>query len=355
MPSRTVDFCREQDLPELFARFAEWYRFNPRLRERAYFDWQFRDAPTRLGDGEYDFLLLKDGADAITGCLGFTGFECRIGGEIRTAGWTHNWMAEDRGDGGLALLACFMELTDHRFLLRLNEKSGAVMKLLRVPMLPAMPRWWAVIDEEQVATLFSFARASDRAVLSRSASAFRSAASRGQVSRPQRFAADEEFDADYLGEMAGGARRTGRYLNWRYCDIPNHDYRLLQSRRAFGVYRVETVMGTEAEVIRVLEWTFGASETEAALATILADCRLQNPILIDFHSTFDPLAVILGQAGFVPQGSTAVPMPDLFRPTFHSGGYAVAIDLPPHRQPRSVEFGRWYITAGDSDLDRVKL
>jgi hypothetical protein len=354
VPAPSIEFCREDDLNELFARFADWYRYNPRLQERAYFDWQFRDAPNRLADAGYDYLLLRDTAGAITGCLGFTGFEFRIDDEIRLGGWTHNWMAPNQGEAGLALLWRFMQLVDNRFLLRLNDKSASVTKLLRVPMLAAMPRWWAAIDAERVAALFKFGDADDRDRLAGSAATLERAASGPEAERLQRFAPEEEFDLRSLGAI-GFARRTGRYLNWRYRDIPNHNYRFLRRGPGFAVYRVEPVMHTNVSVVRLLEWGFGRAETGGALATILADAAAENPVLIDFQGTFAATGAVLAEAGFVPQDATAAPMPDLFRPTFNSGGYAVAIDLPPHRQQRTVDFDRWYITSGDSDIDRVKL
>jgi len=355
MASSAIHFCTERDLPELMERFADWYRHNPRLQERAYFDWQFRDGPTRLADAEYDFLILRNAADEITGCLGFAGFEFRVGDEVRLGGWTHNWMAPQQGDAGLALLWRFMELVENRFLLRLNEKSGAVVKLLRVPMLGTMPRWWAAIDAELVTAHFNIHQQEDRQHLTQSAEAFRRAIGDDEVHRLDCFATEDEFDLGRFGGATGLARRTGRYLNWRYRDIPNHNYQFLRTETGVGVYRLEQVIGTDVSVIRLLEWTFDDRETRSALATVLADTATQNPVLIDFHTTFAPLGDMLRRCGFVPQSMTATPMPDLFRPTFHSGGYAVAIDLPPHRQARSVAFDKWYITAGDSDIDRVKL
>lgn len=353
--SSAIHFCTERDLPELMERFAEWYRYNPRLQDRAYFDWQFRDAPTRLANAEYDFLILRNGAEEISGCLGFAGFEFRVGDEVQIGGWTHNWMAPQQGDAGLALLWRFMELVDNRFLLRLNEKSGAVVKLLRVPLLAAMPRWWAAIDPERVATHFNIDHPDDRRCLTQSSQAFHRALGKGEVHRLDRFAAEDEFHLDHLGGATGLARRNGRYLNWRYRDIPNHNYQFVRTENGVGVYRVEPVMGTDISVIHLLEWTFDYREAQGVLATLLADEAAHNPVLIDFHTTFAPLGDVLRRCGFVPQSMTVTPMPDLFRPTFHSGGYAVAIDLPPHRQARSLAFGEWYITAGDSDIDRVKL
>ena len=355
MRARTIEYCRETDIPELFDCFKEWYRFNPRLQERDYFDWQFRDTPTRLADSEYDFLVLRNEAGAIVGCLGFTGFEFRLGTEIRRGGWTHNWYAKGQADGGLALLGRFMELVDNRFLIRFNEQSGAIFRLLRIPSSPALPRWWAAIDNLQAQALFQISSPADRAVLARSSAIFHRRAVGPQVLQVDRLDPDEEFGFGHLGGTSGHARRTGRYLNWRYGQIPKHNYRLIRSSRAFAVYRIEQIMGQQASVVRLLEWTFATDETGAALATVRADAAEYDPILIDFHGTLHAVGSVLESFGFVRQEATERKMPDLFRPTFHSGGYAIAIDMPPHRTARMIDFPSWYITAGDSDVDRVKL
>jgi len=351
----SVETCRESDLPELFSQFADWYRFNPRMQEPEYFAWQFRDPPTRLTDAEYDFLVLRNEAGRIAGCLGMVGFEFRHRGRIATGGWTHNWHSEGQGEGGLTLLGRFMELVDNRIFVRLNEISGRVLQLLRIPMCPAIPRWWAAIDPHRVAELAGMKDAADRAILACSAERFRANAAAPRAQLVARLAPDEEFRLEHFDGLEGHVRRTGRYLNWRYLDIPKHDYRIVRSERAFGVYRIETVMGADVGIIRLLEWTFPAEETGGALATVMAEAALRNPVLIDFHCTSRAVAAALDAFGFVPQTATQVSMPDLFRPTYRSGGYSLGIDRPPHRTRRTLDFDRWYITLGDSDVDRVKL
>jgi hypothetical protein len=353
--SNLVEYCQRADLPELFAQFADWYKFNPRMREPDFFDWQFRNPPTRLSDCEYDFFILRNDRGRIIGCLGAVGFEFRVGDRIDIGGWTHNWYAQGHGDGGLALLGRFMELVDNRFLIRLNEMSGRILQLLRVPSLAAIPRWWATIDADRVTELFGVNDEADRAVLTRSAALFRRNQASDVVAHVARLDPDEEFLFGHLDGITGHARRSGRYLNWRYVDIPKHNYRMLRTEQGVGVYRIETVMGTDADVLRILEWTFDAKETGAALATIMREGRAHNLILIDFHCTCRAVGAPLEPFGFVAQSATKFSMPDLFRPTYRSGGYAVAIDLPPHRTHRTIDFDSWYITIGDSDVDRVKL
>jgi hypothetical protein len=349
-----VEPCRSSDLPELFELFGQWYKFNPRMREREFFDWQFRDTPQRLSDAEYDFLVLRADDGRIVGCLGFVGFEFWHGGQIKVGGWTHNWYAEGQAGGGLDLLMRFMALVDHRFLVRLSDKSQEVSKLLKIPLLPAIPRWWAAIDALQVAKLFGLNDPSDQAIAIRSADLFRRNDAPVAARRVGRLDPEVEFCLDG-GRKTSGVRRTGRYLNWRYVDIPKHDYRVIRTDRGLGVYRVETVMGTEATVIRLLEWTFDTEETAGALATVMAGAAGRNPILVDFHCTCRAIGRQLEPFGFISKEASTATMPDLFRPIYRSGGYAVGLDLPPHRIERNVDWDEWYITTGDSDIDRIKL
>lgn len=353
MAKPVVETCRSSDLPELFELFARWYRYNPRMRERDFFDWQFRDTPHRLDAGEYDFLLLR-GDQGIVGCLGFVGFEFWRDGAIEIGGWTHNWYSEGHANGGLDLLLAFMQRVDNRFLVRLSETSQDVARLLRMPLLGAIPRWWAAADADQVVGLCGLSDDDDRAVVARSAAAFNRARAAPIGHAVDRLDPSDEFWLDDGGRV-NGVRRTGRYLNWRYVDIPAHDYRVIRTDAGLGVYRIETIMGTQASVIRLLEWTFDATETPGVLSSVMAAAAGSNPILLDFHCTCRIAGTRLAPFGFVPQDATRVPMPDLFRPTYRSGGYAVALDLPPHRTTRAVDWDRWYITIGDSDIDRVKL
>jgi len=352
MSKQTVEFCTARDLPELFSRFADWYRFNPRMRERDYFDWQFKSAPKRLADAEYDFLILRESGE-IRGCLGFTGFEFELGDRLATGGWTHNWYAHDQRDGGLALLLRFMELVDNRFSIRFNENTARVFSLLKVPMVPALPRWWAAIDADACTTLFQFDQR-DTAEVRRSSGMLHKL-----VSEPceaiVRFDPASDFSLAHYGSRIGYAKRTGHYLNWRYFDIPRHNYRGIKIADQFAVFRVEPVMDSDFSVIRILEWTFDVTRAPSAVASIVGMTEKQRPILLDFHCSCELIGQAIEAFGFVRQTTTTKPMPDLFRPTNNSGGIAIAIDLPPHRTARHINFSNWYITAGDSDVDRIKL
>jgi hypothetical protein len=170
-----------------------------------------------------------------------------------------------------------------------------------------------------------------------------------------RFDQASDFSLAHYGTHIGYAKRTGQYLNWRYFDIPRHNYRAVQIADQFAVFRIEPIMGSDVSVIRILEWTFDATRAPGAMAGILGVAGKQKSILLDFHCSCEPIGQVIEAFGFVRQKATVKPMPDLFRPTNNSGGIAIAIDLPPHRTARHINLPNWYITAGDSDVDRIKL
>ena len=346
--------CTTSDLPELFDRFAEWYRYNPRLTERDYFDWQYRNTPWRRSPDGYDLLLLREGG-RIVGSLGYVAFELRQGDVVSEAAWPLTWYCESGRGGGLRLFGRYFEMFDNRLITRFSDVTGEILAAFRIPYLQSMPRWWAAVDGRRVGSVCGLDEPGDREVLAGSQAAL------GRIGRGawfdfvDRLDDDEEFGWSHLPGVVNGCRRSGRYLNWRYFAIPRHNYRMMRSDRAFAVYRVEPIMHHDGSVVRIVEWTFGDRDGEAALATLLADTAAQDPILIDFHATARCIGRSLEPLGFVPQAATRKPMPDLFRPLNHSGGYQAAVDLPPHRTKRTVDFDTWYITLGDSDVERVKL
>lgn len=350
-----VDYCRKSDLPELFEKFKKWYAFNPRMVETAYFEWQFRDSPIRLSDQDFDFLILREASGEITGCLGFSAFEFRFNNDVYVGAWTHNWYSSGQRDGGLALLSKFMELAERRFFLRLNDNSKAVFNLLRIPMLTKLPRWWAVVDFKKASSIFQIENISDLDLMVRSETLLRNTKNGKAIWESDRFDSSDDFLPSNSQNIKGFAKRSGSYLNWRYIDIPEHNYRIIRNDNAFAVFRLETIMGTQSSVMRLMEWTFGIEDSEHAVAEIFNIASSNGAVAIDFHCTATAIGQLLETFGFVPQEKTITPMPDLFRPINHSGGYAVAIDLPPHRTLRKIDFESWYITLGDSDIDRIKL
>lgn len=354
-----VAACRAADLPAVKARFAEWFRFNPRLQEDDFLTWQFQRSPVRLSDDELDLLLLwREGE--IQGCIGYSGFRFSHEGQIREGGWPHCWInAGPVPSDGLLLLSAFQSRADSRIMMRLSEDAMRVHRLYRVPLIEKMPRWWASPDPEALTAALASqpdrAKALDwRVVMS---SADRLDATLGaRAGEPfTRIPEGHAFSMANWPSVRSWALRDAAYLNWRYADIPRHDYRILAEEDELAVFRIEPAKDAAAHVVKILEWTVAPANAAGFMTRILEQAGHAGCALIDFHCTAEAIGDSLTPLGFVREAGPETAPPDLFRPTNWSGGYQLAIDLPPHRRPREIDFSSWCVTLGDSDLDRVKL
>ena len=92
-----------------------------------------------------------------------------------------------------------------------------------------------------------------------------------------------------------------------------------------------------------------------AMKMIIADGSQHSVIMLDFFCTADIVGQELEKLGFVRAEQLQSDTPCLFRPIKNTKGISVAIDMPPHRTKRSLDFSKWYITKGDTDIDRIKL
>jgi hypothetical protein len=248
---------------------------------------------------------------------------------------------------------------DYRFHIGLSGDSKAVYAMYRIPLLNEMPRWVGVLDPQTAADLFEITDSVSVTPLRESAESllrFGISVPDGEVSVCGRFNDGEEFFFDSWPGITGHVRRTGSYLNWRYADIPFHDYRMVRDGSGgFGVYRVETIMGTEHRVMRILEWNFKGASADYAMAFLVREGRNEGAVIMDFFCTASFVGEELTRLGFFNENMTAPKIPYLFRPLFRTEGISLAIDLPPHRRARTLDFDQWYITKGDSDIDRMKL
>ena len=351
----SIQQCQEADLDELFELFQQVYKGNHRLVEKDYFDWQFKGTPF-CEDSNYTFWILREGA-IIKGFLGYVPIEYRFDSSIRKGACTLNWHAFDKGISGLQLLSKFLEEFDSRFLIGLSQKSINIYQSFRFPILKGMPRWIGVCDREKVASYFKITDQDHLAMLYRSAQALEESVPFEDIKSVQRFEGHQEFFWNEFPGDVGYIRRTGRYLNWRYVDIPGHDYGVITSNKnQFGVYRVEQIKDHQDCVIRILEWNFSGQFARQALAFLTNIAKERNAILIDFFSTASNVGQSLEALGFISKQMLPVDViPYLFRPIHFADGIHMAVHVPKLGAEDTFRFEQWYITKGDSDLDRVKL
>ena len=344
--------CLRSEIPQLIQQFALAYPKNPRLQERDFIDWQFRDNPLNRS-GEYLLFCSWEGS-SINGFVGYLPVQVWYDGSRVDGCWIEVWHAE-RGAVGMGLLGEVMSLYDLRFMAGVTPEAATIYEAYKIPMVHPLPRWIGFIDPEAVASRFGV-DGPGRELMFASSEALGTECDTSEIRPCVRFESTDEFRFDKRGEVKGFASRTGDYLNWRYFDIPRHNYRAIRGPdEQFAVYRVEKIKWHEESVLRILEWNFSGESVGGAVRTILEDGRQEGAILMDFFCTSGQVAKGLEGAGFFPSNSLApMTVPYLFRPVHQADGIRVAVDAPPHRRERDLDFNEWYITKGDSDMDRIK-
>ena len=247
---------------------------------------------------------------------------------------------------------------DNRFMLGSTKKATTFYQAYHIPTLHALPRWIGVLEPQICKDLFKITSKADQKLLAGIQNLFGNEENTQGIYRYDRFLPDEEFFFDQWGKISCFIRRTGQYLNWRYFDIPMHNYHCIRCNdEQFVIYRIESIMHHDETLIRIIEWNVTGAAAKKALAFLIEEGKKVGSVLIDFFCTASEIGEELIQYGFFKEKDLVTPIPYLFRPIVYNQiiDRSVAIDLPPHRKPKSFDFGEWYITRGDSDLDRIKL
>lgn len=346
--------CESRDIEKLIPLFKEAYKYNPRMQELDFIDWQFRNTPFAYND--FYSMLVSISGNEIKGFFGYLPIEFRFDGIIKTGCIAYNWYSVGNDRSGIKLLSELEVRYDNVFHLGCTADSEAIFKVYRIPM-GFLERWVAVIDSGKIEKVFNIEDETCKEQLKKSSKIINSKTSSSEnVFLCDRFEDNEEFHFDKWKSIRSYIRRTGKYLNWRYVAIPRHNYKIIRADGGqFAVYRIEQIKDQSESVVRILEWNFFGKSAKDALAFIVDEAKTQKGILVDFLSTATEIGKSLEEIGFFKVEENNKEIPYLFRPIYFTSDILLAIDLPPHRSIRDLNFSEWYITKGDSDMDRIKL
>ncbi len=168
---------------------------------------------------------------------------------------------------------------DNLFFSVLTADSINILKILHVPVLTEMPRWIGVLNSKRFLELIEVKEENDRSMLQESYEHLTAVDKSEPGYRCQRFDKKDDFMFDHWPSIIGYSRRTGSFLNWRYFDIPRHNYKALRSNEGeFAVYRIETISNHTEAVVRILEWNFSGESAEKAMGTVVKDGLEQGAI-----------------------------------------------------------------------------
>jgi hypothetical protein len=346
----TIRHAEATDLPALFEAFRTNYKNHDNLRQKDYFDWQFLYAPA--WDQKHYSFLIAESSQGLAGWLGYIPVKVVVDGAVKNASVTALWASLNRDLTGLQLLEALKARADLTMLLGCSRESYALVSLARMKVLPEIPRLIAIIDPSGCKDLFGDTAKFLEVSQTRLPNEFAGAG----------FIEIDRFPAGFVTQIAETQNvkamvvRDANYLNWRYKNIPRHNYRiLLAGENNYVVFRIEQVMGFQHWVMRIVELNVKPEFISLAVGSLIAICRENKAIMMDFFSTNAALNRNLSRAGFRYGDEYKSVIPRYFRPMFFGDDEVrCGIFFSESVLSGPIDYPEWYVTSGDADNDRVK-
>jgi GNAT superfamily N-acetyltransferase len=312
-----IDWLPLSRLAELQAFVDEhWRRGHVLARDAELLRWQHR----RRSDPDRLAVLVAEEDGRIVAMLGWIEFEACVGDERVPGGWMTNWLVVPEARGrrlGLALVERALE-AEYEFVgaLGANVATRHVLGGFGFAEV-GMFRWVRVFDADALRELVG-GRELPRA----------------------------EAPAETPG-VAGfvGACRDEDFVRRRYREHPRFRYEVVGE---LATYRVETVAGSSARVMRIVDFL-----GDEALAGRLAEAaEAAGVVFADFSCTSARYGAPLEAAGFEREDRLPSALPGRFQPLDFSDRPIVSCFWA--APPLGVDFagGDLYVTRADSDLDR---
>jgi hypothetical protein len=348
-----IQQANEKLFEQLFLIFKEEYPNNPRLQEPDYLKWQFAQNPCYKGDGYNFWVAKKDGI--FCGFWGGIAVDYKIDGKIHNGCELINFHGNllENFHCGLQLLSHFGNIFDYRGYKDITPQAQDLYRKLRVPMLKKLPRLAFVVNPEICSDLFETSLKDLKQLQAKSDKTLGENISSTVISEINKFDPSENYDLVWKSAK-NSIHYTGAYLNWRYFDIPRHDYKVLAFEKEFVIFREEEIKGTDYKAIRILEWNISPQKIGQAIKMIF-EMAGDDLALIDFFCSCREVIDNLKVFGFIEIDEFwENQIPFLFRPTHYRDEITVAYDFPPHFKKREMDYNSSYITKGDGDIDRIK-
>jgi GNAT superfamily N-acetyltransferase len=296
-------------------------------RDEELLRWQHRrpEQPDRLS------VLAAEEDGRLVAMLGFVPFAACVRDERARGGWMTNWLVVPEARGrrlGLALVEHVLgSQLDFVAALAANAATRHVLGSAGFAEVE-LRRWVRVLDVEKLRELLA-----------------------GRDVPEEAWAAWAEPPPSRAEAAAGGfvgACRDDELLRWRYEEHPRFRYELLRGERGLAAYRLETVAGSEARVMRVVDFLGGG---ELAREVVDAASRA-GAVFADFACTSPRFGAPLEAAGFAREDRLPATLPGRFQPLDFSDRPLVSCFWAAPRLGADLFGDDLYVTRADSDLDR---
>lgn len=333
--------------------FKNNYRNNKLIQKKEYIDWQFSQNPFSLEHGHTLYCYYINGR--ITGHIGYIPALLMMKEETHRAILPVNWWSEN-GMAGLSLLEYIQDKSSYILQYGISLEAKKIYSLFNIPILNSMPRSIIATNPDVIERLFKISTIKAKQIIKKSYQQINRYHSNIPIKDIKRFDQNHFLDLGFWKTVKNFVIRDGLYLNWRYIDIPFHDYKVITNNLIgqYLIYRIEKISNHPFSVIKILEWSI-YNHVESVLSFLFDIANKSNSIIIDFFCTSKEILNFLGDyAFFSHEALFPDTLPYLFRPIHYSEPIVLGIDTPPHRKKRSIDFNEWYITKGDGDMDRKK-
>jgi hypothetical protein len=329
--------------------------------ELRYFDWLYAQSPCRWFGGEraagrlpVNAVLNTDGA--LAAIHAFVPFDLWSpwGGGIGI--WDVEWI---NGSGirgaGRALAAHLLDAVDVYAGYGCNELSVTAFQRMRLTIVPEIHRRVVVLDASRFRELLAEAGLAEQAepctletpVL----------AARWRRLDAAALIPGEALEA-YRARTKFGASRSAEWLAWRYDRHPLIAYATIAAAGGAAVLRVESVVGSDALVCRLLEF-FPLRGAEAPLLNaVIAFAREAGAIGLDYFATSVRHADLISAAAH-ESGVTAIAnprLPYMFQPMEfgHANAPNMVLGIGGRAHHARADLSTFQAGKGDSNQDVLR-
>ena len=286
-------------------------------------------------------VLAAEEEGRLVAMLGFVPFAACVRDKRARGGWMTNWLVVPEARGrrlGLALvehvLGSEYELVGA---LAANAATRHVLGSFGFAEVELL-RWVRVLDLAALRDLLAGREVPEEAW---------AAWAEGAASpSPARSVALSPCNRLLQGEFVG-ACRDETFLRWRYDEHPRFRYEVLRDG-GFAAYRIETVAGLEAKVMRVVDF-LGGADLAAKLVEAASDAGV---VFADFACSSARFGAPLEAAGFAREDRLPAALPGRFQPLDFSDRPLVSCFWAAPRLGGGLFGDDLYVTCADSDLDR---
>jgi GNAT superfamily N-acetyltransferase len=325
-----IDWLPLERLPELQALIDEhWRRGHVLARDAELLRWQHPrpEQPDRVS------VLIAEEDGRLLAMLGLVPFAACVRGERVRGAWMTNWLVVPEARGrrlGLALvehvLGSEVELVGA---LAANAATRHVLGSAGFAEVE-LRRWVRVLDVDGLRELLAGREVPEEAWTAWAASASHS-----------------PCNSLLQGEFVG-ACRDEEFLRWRYEEHPRFRHEVVRRDGGLAAWRIETVAGSEARVMRVLDFLGGGDLAR----DVVEAARRAGAVFADFACASARFGAPLEAAGFAREDRLPASLPGRFQPLDFSDRPLVSCFWAAPRLGGDLFGDDLYVTRADSDLDR---